>query len=54
MGAGILATNAGPVALRIRDLRVVLDAWLAALEAPDGPDPAALEQRLRAARARLG
>lgn len=54
MGAGILATNAAPVARRIRDLQAALDSWLAELEAPDGPDPAALERRLRSARDRMG
>jgi prephenate dehydrogenase len=50
MGAGILATNAGPVAARLRSLRAVLDEWLAELERPGGPDPERLAARLRAAR----
>lgn len=50
MGAGILATNAGPVAARIRALRDALDAWLAALEAAGGPDHEGLRDRLAAAR----
>ena len=53
MGAGIAATNAPALAERLRDLRAVLDDWQAALEAPGGPDPIAIEDRLRAARARL-
>jgi prephenate dehydrogenase len=53
MGTGILATNAAPVADRLRELRVVLDSWLAGLEAPGGPDSVELGARLRSARARL-
>jgi len=53
MGAGILATNAGPVAARIRELRAVLDEWIEVLESPGGPDAADLEARLRDARGRL-
>lgn len=53
MGASIAATNAPPLAARLRDLRLVLDDWLAALERPGGPDEAELHERLRAARARL-
>ena len=53
MGAGILATNGPAVAARLRDLRAVIDDWLAALERPGGPDEAALADRLEAARARL-
>ena len=53
MGAGILATNAPAIAARLRDLRTVIDAWLAELERADGPDPAALTARLAAARRRL-
>ncbi|MFM2105773.1 MAG: hypothetical protein RL338_805 [Chloroflexota bacterium] len=54
MGAGILATNAREIAPRLRAYRDALDSWLAALEAGDAPDAAALEARLRAARERLG
>jgi prephenate dehydrogenase len=50
MGAGISATNATALAGRLRDLRAVLDDWLAMLEAPGGPDPAPLADRLLAAR----
>ncbi|HSL33512.1 MAG TPA: prephenate dehydrogenase/arogenate dehydrogenase family protein [Candidatus Limnocylindrales bacterium] len=58
MGAGIVATNAGPIADRIRDLRDVLDAWLADLGGGErrgagGPDSAAIAARLAAARRRL-
>ncbi len=53
MGAGIAATNAFALANRLRELRAVLDRWQAELEAPGGPDPAAIEERLRRARARL-
>ena len=52
MGTGILATNAPAVAERLRDLRAVLDGWLAALEAVP-PDPDGLRDRLASARARL-
>ena len=60
MGAAILATNAPAVAARLRDLRTVLDEWIAVLDrtsqpdAPDGPDEIALRDRLAAARALLG
>jgi prephenate dehydrogenase len=53
MGAGIAATNASALAGRLRDLRSVLDDWQAELDVPDGPDAQAIEERLRAARARL-
>jgi prephenate dehydrogenase len=53
MGAAIAATNAPAIAARLRDMRSVLDGWLAELERPDGPDEAALERRLRDARERL-
>lgn len=49
MGTGIIATNGPPLAARIRDVRAVLDAWLAELERPDGPDEAAVARRLQAA-----
>jgi prephenate dehydrogenase len=52
MGAGILATNADELARRLRDLRAVIDAWLADLEVDGGPDDAALVERLSAARRR--
>jgi prephenate dehydrogenase len=56
MGAGIAATNAAPLAARLRDVRDRLDEWLALLEAPAPgglPDEAALHARFAAARARL-
>jgi len=53
MGASIAVTNAPALATRLRDLRSVLDGWLAALERPDGPDETELLERLRAARGRL-
>ena len=53
MGAGIAATNAAAIAADLRRYRGVLDAWIAALEDPSGPDAAALERRLASARALL-
>jgi prephenate dehydrogenase len=53
MGAAIAATNAGPLAARIRDLQGVLDGWLAELEREGGPDESALAGRLAAARSML-
>ena len=53
MGAGIAATNAPALAGRLRELRSVLEGWQSELDAAGGPDAAALEERLRAARARL-
>ena len=53
MGAGIVSTNAPAIASRIRDLIGVLEAWLAELERPGGPDEAEVAERLRAARERL-
>jgi prephenate dehydrogenase len=53
MGAAILATNAPEVAARLRDLRAVIDAWLAELEPNGGPDEMVLRDRLAAARAAL-
>jgi len=53
MGTGIAATNAPAIASRLRDLRSVLDAWLAYLEGPSGPDAAQIEARLLAAREML-
>jgi prephenate dehydrogenase len=54
MGAGILSTNAGPIADRIRDLIAVLEGWLTELDRDGGPDTEAIASRLRAARDRLG
>lgn len=53
MGAGILATNSPDVAAGVRALRAALDAWLAELERPGGPDADVLEVRLAAARSIL-
>jgi prephenate dehydrogenase len=53
MGAAIAVTNAPAVAARLRDLRTVLDGWLADLERPGGPDSNAISARLDAARAVL-
>lgn len=53
MGAAILATNAAPVAARLRELRAALDAWIEELERGGGPDETALRERLAAARRRL-
>jgi prephenate dehydrogenase len=54
MGAGIAATNAKALARRARDLRAVLDGWIAELERDGGPDTTRLEARLGAAREVLG
>jgi len=53
MGAAIAATNAPALAARLHELRDAVDAWLAALERPGGPDESAILERLRSARARL-
>lgn len=53
MGAEIAATNAGPIAARLRAYREAIDAWLALLEAPGGPDAGAIRARLDAAKSRL-
>lgn len=53
MGAGIAVTNALALARRVRDVRAVLDGWIAELERDGGPDPTAFEARLRAAREAL-
>ena len=53
MGTGIVVTNGPALAARIRDLRAVLDGWLAELERPGGSDAVAVADRLRAARERL-
>lgn len=50
MGTGIAATNAGEIAARLRDVREVIDAWIAELE---GPDTDGIRNRLAAARAVL-
>jgi prephenate dehydrogenase len=53
MGAAIVATNGPALATRLRDLRGILDDWLAELDRPDGPDESAVRSRLAAARAIL-
>lgn len=56
MGAGIAATNAAPLAARLRALRGVLDGWIADLDRvgpDDPPDAAGIASRLRDARDRL-
>lgn len=53
MGAEIAASNAGSIAPVLRAYRARIDAWITELEAPGGPDAAALGARLAAAKARL-
>ncbi len=53
MGTGIVATNGPALAARIRQVRAVLDGWLAELDRPGGPDVVVVADRLRAARQRL-
>jgi prephenate dehydrogenase len=53
MGAGIVATNSGAIATRVRDLIGVLEGWLAELERSGGPDEEEVAERLRNARDRL-
>ncbi len=53
MGTGIASTNAPAIARRLRDLRAVIDEWLADLERPDGPDHERVRDRLAAARSML-
>lgn len=53
MGAAIVVTNAPALAVRLRDLQTVLDAWLAELDRPAGPDEPTVRDRLAAARAIL-
>jgi prephenate dehydrogenase len=52
MGAGILVTNAPAVAGRLRELRDVLDGWLAEV-ASAAPDPERLRARLASAQRQL-
>ncbi len=49
-GTGIAVTNAAAVSARLRDLRTVIEEWLALLEAPGGPDAGEIRDRLAAAR----
>jgi prephenate dehydrogenase len=53
MGAGILATNAPATAARLRDVRALLDEWVAALDGPNGPSGDDLVERLAGVRRRL-
>ncbi len=53
MGSGIAITNAPQLAARLHAMRAVIEEWLALLEAPDGPDEAAIRARLASARAVL-
>ncbi len=53
MGAGIAATNSRAIAARLRELRAVLDGWLAELERDGGPNEEVLLARFAAARRRL-
>ena len=53
MGTGIVVTNGPAIAARVRDLIVVLEAWLAELERSGGPDEEEVATRLRTARDRL-
>ena len=53
MGTAIATTNAPAIAARLRDVRAVIDGWLADLERTGGPDAAVIEARLRNARTRL-
>ena len=53
MGSGIIATNAGPIAALLREMRRVLDEWQAELDRPAGPDAEWVAKRLAVARDRL-
>ncbi len=53
MGAQIAASNAAAIVPVLRAYRERIDAWIAELDTPAGPDAAALQDRLAAARARL-
>ena len=53
MGTGMVTTNAGPVAARIRALVEVLEGWLADLERDGEPRRDAVAERLQQARERL-
>jgi hypothetical protein len=46
-------TNGPAIAARLRDLIAVLETWLRELERDEGPDAAAIADRLRTARDRL-
>lgn len=53
MGAGIAATNAAALADRLRDVRSMIDSWIAELERNGGPDSDRLLARFTAARGKL-
>jgi len=53
MGAGIITTNAAPLADRVRELIAALEGWADELERPGGPDHDAISGRLVRARAVL-
>lgn len=53
MGAEIAATNAAPIAARLRAYRDRIDEWIVLLEASGGADADAVRARLAAARSRL-
>lgn len=53
MGAGILATNAMPVAARLRALRAAIDSWITDLERSPRPATGDLQARLGEIRERL-
>jgi len=53
MGAGMISTNRGPIADRIRTVIAVLEGWLTDLDTDGTPDPDAVERHLREARRRL-
>lgn len=53
MGAGIITTNAAPLADRVRELIAALEGWADELERPGGPDREAISGRLVRARAVL-
>ena len=52
MGAGIAATNAAAIAARLRDVRAVIDGWLADLERRRARTIAAIAAALASARDR--
>jgi prephenate dehydrogenase len=52
MSAGIAATNAGPIAAGLREVRAVLDRWIVELDRSD-PDAEAMRAWFEAARERL-
>jgi prephenate dehydrogenase len=53
MAAGIAVTNATALAGQVRAVQAELDAWLAELEAGDGPDADRIRERFAAIRRRL-